>query len=61
MEITRDSDIETRDSEKGAEAPPRLTLVAKDCSKTAEMPSGDKDWDPYIVWKKLIRRTPDTA
>lgn len=61
MEITRESEADTTDIEPGEKSPPTLTVVAAESRPEAEMPAAEKDWDPFVVWRKMIRRSSDAA
>lgn len=54
--------IEVNEGKTSSETvPPTLRTVAKsDVPAQLELTSQDpRDWDPYHVWKKLIRKSPD--
>lgn len=42
---------------------PSLSVVSVGTSESRgpQKPAREKDWDPYVVWKKLIRRNSDPA
>ncbi|NNF51146.1 MAG: hypothetical protein HKN59_01790 [Gammaproteobacteria bacterium] len=61
MEVTMESEFESEDSKKQAEHPLTLTVIANEHQNAQPGTADEKDWDPYIVWKKLIRRGPDAS
>lgn len=60
MRITKESECEATDAVQTADGPPKLTVVENPKSEgVRDEEPGEKDWDPYVVWKNLIRHNPD--
>lgn len=66
MRVTRESESGSTDEKQSADRAPTLKAIVRpemrpEKNKGKEDAAGEKDWDPYVVWKKLIRRSPDPA
>ncbi len=63
MQTTKVSSSEKEDTHQSISATPRISVVAgaETRAPASTQANVDRDWDPYVVWKKLIRRNPDTA
>lgn len=60
MAIFKESENLGESTSSKAQEPPRLTVVAAARAPEPEQEMlAEKDWDPYTVWKRLIRPAAD--